>query len=101
MQKNKTLVNRAMKAMFVAGFAATMFPVQALAGGSANTFVQAQQNAVKGTVVDEFGEPMIGVTIMLKGSQGGTITDMDGNFSIKAKLVRHSNSHTQVIRHRQ
>lgn len=85
MQKNKTLVNRAMKAMFVAGFAATMFPVQALAGGSANTFVQAQQNAVKGTVVDEFGKPMIGVTIMLKGSQGGTITDMDGNFSIKAK----------------
>ncbi len=85
MQKNKTLVNRAMKAMFVAGFAATMFPVQALAGGSANTFVQAQQNAVKGTVVDEFGEPMIGVTIMLKGSQGGTITDIDGNFSIKAK----------------
>lgn len=84
MQKNKTLVNRAMTAMFVAGFAATIFPVHAFAGGNTNTFVQAQQNAVKGTVVDEFGEPMIGVTIKVKNSQAAAITDLDGNFSINA-----------------
>ncbi|MCM1078467.1 MAG: TonB-dependent receptor [Bacteroidales bacterium] len=86
MQKNKTLVNRAMKAMLVAGFAATMSPVSAFAGGggSANAFVQAQQNSIKGTVVDEFGEPMIGVTIKAKNSQAAAITDIDGNFSLNA-----------------
>ena len=82
MQKNKTLINRTMKAMLVAGFAATMCPVSAFAVGSTSTFVQAQQNSIKGTVVDEFGEPMIGVTIKAKNSQAAAITDIDGNFSL-------------------
>lgn len=84
MQKKKTFVNKAMKAMLVAGFAATMSPLSALAGGSVNTFVQARQNAIKGTVVDEAGEPMIGVTIKVKNSQAAAITDLDGNFSVNA-----------------
>lgn len=82
MQKNKTLVNRAVKAMLVAGFAATMCPVSTFADARANALVQAQQNAIKGTVVDEFGEPMIGVTIKVKGSQAAAITDVDGHFSL-------------------
>lgn len=44
-----------------------------------------QQNGIaKGKVVDESGQPMIGVTIKVKGSQAATITDLDGNFSINA-----------------
>lgn len=82
MQKNKTLINRAMKAMLVAGFAATVCPVSAFAGNSPRTFVQAQQNAVKGTVLDEAGDPMIGVTIKVKNSQAAAITDINGNFSL-------------------
>lgn len=42
-----------------------------------------QQKTVKGTVVDENGEPMIGVTIVAEGKSGvGTVTDFDGAFSI-------------------
>lgn len=41
-----------------------------------------QAKAVKGTVVDENGEPLIGVTVKVVGSKGGTITDMDGNFTL-------------------
>lgn len=37
---------------------------------------------VKGTVVDGKGEPLIGVSILEKGSSNGTITDVDGNFSL-------------------
>ncbi|TGX83130.1 TonB-dependent receptor [Palleniella muris] len=84
MQKKKTFVNKAMKAMLVAGFAATMSPLSAFAGGSVEAFVQARQNAIKGTVVDEAGEPMIGVTIKVKNSQAAAITDLDGNFSVNA-----------------
>ncbi len=47
--------------------------------------VFAQQNVVKGVVQDPAGEPLIGATVMVKGTQTATATDIDGNFSIKAK----------------
>ena len=37
-------------------------------------------NDVRGTLTDDQGEPLIGVSITIKGSQAGTITDIDGNF---------------------
>ena len=45
---------------------------------------QAQNITVKGTVVDPTGEPLIGATIKVKGSATGTVTDLDGNFELKA-----------------
>lgn len=50
---------------------------------SVSTF--AQKNIFKGVVLDDQGEPVIGATIQVKGNKGtGTITDLDGNFSIEA-----------------
>lgn len=43
------------------------------------------QKQFKGTVVDESDLPLIGATVAIEGSSGGTITDMDGNFIIKVK----------------
>lgn len=43
----------------------------------------AQQQTVTGTVVDDLGQPLIGVSILEKGTTNGVITDMDGNFSLK------------------
>lgn len=40
---------------------------------------------VKGQVVDENGEPLIGATVRLKDATTGVITDFDGNFTISAK----------------
>ena len=37
---------------------------------------------VKGTVVDEAGEPLIGATVSEKGTTNGVPTDIDGNFQI-------------------
>ena len=42
--------------------------------------VQQVGRSVKGVVVDDKGEPVIGATVMVKGSTNGTITDFDGNF---------------------
>src|SRR5690554_4662338 len=42
------------------------------------------QTQVRGTVVDNTGEPLIGVTIQVKGTTQGTITDFDGNFTLSA-----------------
>jgi TonB-linked SusC/RagA family outer membrane protein len=46
------------------------------------TNVQQQKNVVKGRVVDEKGEPIIGASVAEKGSSTGTITDTNGDFSI-------------------
>ena len=42
------------------------------------------QITVKGHVKDSAGEPIIGATVRVAGTNGGTITDFDGNFTIKA-----------------
>lgn len=43
----------------------------------------AQNVNVSGTVVDETGEPLIGVTVMVAGTSNGTATDLDGNYELK------------------
>ncbi len=48
----------------------------------ASTFAFAQTEA-SGTIVDNEGEPIIGATIMEKGTSNGTISDIDGNFHLK------------------
>ena len=45
---------------------------------------QSQTIKVTGQVVDQDGEPLIGATVQLKGTQSGVITDIDGNFTIDA-----------------
>ena len=47
--------------------------------------VYAQNMMIKGTVIDANNDPLLGVTIMVKGTTTGTVTDVDGNFSIKGK----------------
>ncbi|MEN6321996.1 MAG: TonB-dependent receptor [Proteiniphilum sp.] len=42
----------------------------------------AQSIAVSGTVRDDKGEPLIGVTIQIKGMSAGTVTDINGGFSL-------------------
>ena len=41
------------------------------------------QNSVKGTVFDEAGEPVIGATVIVVGTQTGTSTDIDGKFMLQ------------------
>ena len=43
-----------------------------------------QSRTVKGTITDETGEPMIGVTVRVKGSRAAAVTDLDGKFSLSA-----------------
>ena len=40
------------------------------------------QNQVTGIVMDETGEPIIGASILIKGTEQGTITNVDGNFML-------------------
>jgi TonB-dependent starch-binding outer membrane protein SusC len=40
------------------------------------------QRTVTGTVADQKGEPMVGASILVKGTTVGTVTDIDGKFSL-------------------
>lgn len=42
----------------------------------------AQQLNVTGNVKDALGEYIIGASVLVKGTTNGTITDIDGNFSV-------------------
>ncbi|HMM03732.1 MULTISPECIES: SusC/RagA family TonB-linked outer membrane protein [unclassified Dysgonomonas] len=45
-------------------------------------YIAAQTTKITGTVVDDLGEPAIGVSVVVKGTTIGTVTDVDGTFSI-------------------
>ena len=51
----------------------------------AEVSVAQQQRTVKGVVTDTKGEPLLGVNVIVKGTTNGTITDLDGNFSLEVE----------------
>jgi len=69
------------------GLACALFaptPAHAGAGAVGKASVQSvmQARTVKGHIVDENGEPMIGVTVQVRNGKNGAITDLDGNFTL-------------------
>lgn len=48
----------------------------------ASNNVSKQSSTLKGTIVDENDLPIIGANVLVKGTTNGTITDVDGNFSL-------------------
>lgn len=57
---------------------ASMCPMPAMA-----SVAQAQTITVKGQVVDQDGLPLVGATVKVKDSKGGSVTDLDGNFQLE------------------
>ncbi len=45
-----------------------------------------QQGKISGKVIDSTGQPLPGVTIIVKGTTTGTITDFDGNYTLAKNL---------------
>ena len=74
--KSTTLVLAALSALFC------LNPMDARAEQTAVVQEANQSKKISGQVLDEYGDPMIGVTIRVKGSQLATVTDLDGNFSL-------------------
>ena len=47
-------------------------------------FAIAQQGSIRGVVIDDTGMPIPGVTVIIKGSNQGTLTDFDGNYVLES-----------------
>lgn len=74
-------------------------------GGSNSTgfTAVAQTGKATGTVTDSNGEPLIGATVMLKGTKKGAATDLDGKFAIDAPVgstlvISYVGSKTQEVK---
>lgn len=64
---------------------------------------QQQAQQIQGKIVDAKGEPVIGASVLEKGTTNGTITDIDGNFTIRCKtgsllVISYIGYKTQEIR---
>jgi len=57
-------------------------PILASDNQSNVSSAQQQQATISGTVIDEQGEPLPGVSVAIKGATTGTVSDADGKFSI-------------------
>lgn len=53
-----------------------------LAHSGYSTQIAQQQSDCRGVVKDANGEAIIGATVLVKGSKNGTVTDLEGNFSL-------------------
>lgn len=49
---------------------------------SSSTIINQDNRTVTGTVADMNGDPLIGATVLVKGTTKGTVTDKDGQYSL-------------------
>ncbi len=81
--KNVNLLTSSRRLMALAAIASGVaFVPQSMQAATATQIVQ-QAGVVKGQVLDSTGEPIIGASVKVQGQRGGTVTDLDGNFSLK------------------
>lgn len=66
-----------MRSLFAIALLCTITPGFAQEGQSGSS-----RNQIQGLVIDDVGEPIIGATVIEKGTTNGTITDYDGNFTL-------------------
>lgn len=55
-----------------------------------NVVAQTTTKAISGVVVDDKGDPLIGVSVLVKGTTTGTITDVNGKFAFPAVSAKNS-----------
>lgn len=71
---NLSLMKEKLRFYFILCFLIMFFNIDAFS----------QNISVKGHVIDQNGEPLTGVTVVVKGSTTGTITDIDGAYTLNA-----------------
>ena len=79
---SKLFVRTFVVQMMLSASCGSVFASSGAAQSVVENVVDVQQKKVTGKVVDALGQPLIGVTVMEKGSTNGGITDFDGNFSL-------------------
>lgn len=100
----------AVKLLFAAAVSVTFLmtsnPVYARGSApesNSNTLVQQQNTSISGTVLDATGAPIIGASVYEKGTKNGSMTDVNGKFTLKVKqgsflVISYIGYETQEVR---
>ncbi|WP_314809890.1 TonB-dependent receptor [Segatella oris] len=85
--KKRALTNASRKIAFsLVGVSTMLITIpQPLTAGIMVVNAVLQANIVKGRILDFTGEPVIGATVKVVGSSSGTLSDLDGNYTVNAK----------------
>lgn len=83
-------------------FAGTAFPMPSWASSTVTEVTQQSSKQITGTVVDVEGNPIIGANVLQAGTTNGTITDVDGRFTLhvpvgKTVIVSYIGFHSQTV----
>ena len=76
------LLKSVAKSLLVAAIMGTAFAMTTTNATAATAVQQQQYGTVKGTVVDENGEPVFGAVVFVVGTTNSTSVDFDGNFEL-------------------
>jgi TonB-linked SusC/RagA family outer membrane protein len=84
MNKDKLFSRIAICAVFCSALTFSPFSVTSVYAGSQ---VGQQNQTIRGTVVDDMGEPVIGASVLIVGANAtqGTVTDLDGKFTLHVR----------------
>lgn len=87
--KNEVRHEKSMKyaagMLFCGLLSLSSLPTMAVSATNGIEMQQQDKKTVRGTVLDEMGEPVPGANVVIKGTSNGTITNLDGAFSLSAK----------------
>lgn len=67
---------------FITGVFASESPVTENNGIQEMNIAQQKNLNITGKVLDKNGEPIIGANVLVKGTTNGTVTDLDGNYTL-------------------
>ena len=83
--KNGFLSKQPQRMLFSTVMCASLFSVSPFTVLAEGTEVQTvmQSRQISGQVVDGNGDPVIGASVLVKGTSNGTITDIDGKFQLQ------------------
>lgn len=85
MKLHASLISKSMLTVAIM-FAAGALVVPPGASAQAASSTQQAQGTVTGVVTDTTGEPIVGASVLVKGQSTGAATDIDGRFTVKAKI---------------
>ena len=78
------LLKLCLSVLLISGYSASYAGSTAPSDAWSPAMQQNDEGTIGGQVVDENGEPVIGATVTVKGTNKATATDIDGNFTLKA-----------------
>ncbi|WP_233752726.1 SusC/RagA family TonB-linked outer membrane protein [Flavilitoribacter nigricans] len=83
MKRNISSLSRNLLLLMLVGLGGLFSPPAMATAGPGENYLFEMAHQVSGTITSDEGEPLIGVTVLVKGTSVGTVSDFDGKYDIE------------------